>query len=543
TGMEYLQAQRSAAQTEALRQAEAFAEIQTRITDATRQILSTLGTLPAIQEQNWDQTTEILKAVHARNPDYLNFTVLDSRGIVTASSLLAAGIDLFERPHVQAAIQTGGFSSGEFLIGMIEDTPSFAFSLPVYDNNGDLVAIINTLYKLSSYAELFQTFNLPKDSFLGIVDRKGLRLYFYPPKETNPIGAPIVPRVWKKLLEGPDRGMFSDVSSDGASRYFGYKKLRLDPEQEPYMYVVYAVPQEAITRASRNIIFHYLGIMALASLITLFLAFRLSRLFFGSRLSRIIAMAEEIQRGNLSSRIHLEGDTSDLGHIAGALDNMAEAVEKRDKMLLEEAEALSVSLKEKEVLLKEVHHRVKNNLQLILSLIRLQTEFPLSPEEEKKVLEARVNAISLVHEMLYQSESLSKIELGDYTENLVSLIHSLHDNKHNIQTQVSVEKIYCQIDRAVPFGLLCDELVVNAFKHGLKNTENGRLTVTLIRSDGAVSLRVRDNGPGLPEGFSLAQGSGLGLQLADSLAAQIDGTLRWESDKGAHFIVEFPLAE
>ena len=174
------------AKLEVMRQAEAFAEIQTRITESTRQILSTLASLPAFAEGDWKHASDILKAVHENNPDYLNFTAVDSSGRVAVSSLLDPGTDLTDRPHIKDNLGTGKFGTGEYVVGLIGATPAFAYTCPVPENKGESRGIIATLYKLSSYDRLFESFNLPEDSFLGLIDKQGVRLYFYPPRKQTP---------------------------------------------------------------------------------------------------------------------------------------------------------------------------------------------------------------------------------------------------------------------------------------------------------------------------------------------------------------------
>jgi len=265
TGVEHGRHLEKNAMDEALHQAETFAEIQMRITESTRQTLSTLSSLPAIVEKKWEQVSEVLSVVHHRNEEYLNFTIVDSRGIVVASSLLSSGIDLHDRPHVKSAMKNRIFSTGEYVVGLIESTPSFAYSQPIIDDSGVIQGCINALYKLSSYGKLFDSFTLPPDSFLGILDRNGTRLYFYPPKETNPIGLSIKESVWRKIQEGKESGIFIDESSDSVSRYFGYKKIYLYPGGEPYMYVVYGTPTKQVLSITRRVTFRNLAIMMAAA--------------------------------------------------------------------------------------------------------------------------------------------------------------------------------------------------------------------------------------------------------------------------------------
>jgi two-component sensor histidine kinase len=543
TGFEHGRHLEEQAKNEALRQAEAFGDIQTRITEATEQVLATIASLPAVRARDWKQAGDILKAVHRQNQAYLNFSITDARGIVVASSLLTTGTDLSERPHVRNALASGQFSTGEFVIGLIESTPSFAFSYPLLDDNGKPYAVINTLFKLSSYATLFENFNQPDNSFIGLVDNKGIRVYFYPPKDTNPIGQPIKRSVWQSVLNGEGNGILLDTGSDGLVRFFGYKKLSLSAAEQPYMYVIFSLPRASVTGISRLITLRNIVIMVVSTLLSLALAGWLSALLFGSRLKRIVEMTERIRRGDLDARGVDEGDRSDLGRIAQALDSMALAIQKRDKALMDEAARLSASLEEKEILLKEVHHRVKNNLQLILSLIRLQDDANKPSEASRQDLESRISAMSLVHEMLYRTERFSDIDLASYTRSLAELVQGSYGNGMPKELTIDVDEVHCKLDKAIPFGLLLNELIANAFKHGLSGRRDGKLFIELRKVENMGTLIVRDNGGGLAPGFAISDTGGLGLRLADALAGQLGGELAWTSAEGAAFTVRFPLNE
>jgi two-component sensor histidine kinase len=303
------------------------------------------------------------------------------------------------------------------------------------------------------------------------------------------------------------------------------------------------MPRASVIGISRLITLRNSIILVLSTLVSLALASWLSTRLFGSRLKRILDTTELIRQGDLSVRAATEGDRSDLGRIAEALDSMALAIQKRDKALVDDAARLTSSLEEKEILLKEVHHRVKNNLQLILSLIRLQDDTNKPSDLARQDLESRISAMSLVHEMLYRTERFSDIDLASYTRSLAELVQSSYGNGLHKELTINVLEVHCKLDKAIPFGLLLNELISNAFKHGLAGRRDGKLVIELHSAEGLGTLVVRDNGGGLPEGFGLSDSSGLGLRLADALATQLGGTLAWSSEGGAAFTVRFPLDE
>jgi PAS domain S-box-containing protein len=203
---------------------------------------------------------------------------------------------------------------------------------------------------------------------------------------------------------------------------------------------------------------------------------------------------------------------------------------------------IKASLAEKEVLLKEIHHRVKNNLQIITSLLSLQSGKVESPEIQSLLRESqtRVKSMALVHEELYQSEDFSRVDFADYIRRLTSnLFHTYQTGPIPISLLVDVQELFLTVDTAVPCGLIINELVSNALKHAFRNREGGTVTIRL-QSDGAFYvLTVSDDGIGLPPGIDPATTESLGLQLVSTLTHQLGGTLSVTRDQGTRFEVQF----
>jgi PAS domain S-box-containing protein len=206
-------------------------------------------------------------------------------------------------------------------------------------------------------------------------------------------------------------------------------------------------------------------------------------------------------------------------------------------------EALKASLGEKEVLLKEIHHRVKNNMQVISSLMALQAD-QLQDAATKAVLQDvthRVRSMALVHEKLYQSADMAKVDFADYAQSLLGYLWRAHSTATaNIQLTLDLEHVLLSVNAAVPFGLILNELATNALKHAFKKTNTGEVIVSLRGSHaGVVHLRVRDNGTGLPPGFDWRQTKSLGLHLVRILARQLSASVDVSSTDGAEFSIRF----
>ncbi|MDL1898586.1 GAF domain-containing protein, partial [Anaerolineae bacterium CFX7] len=207
-------------------------------------------------------------------------------------------------------------------------------------------------------------------------------------------------------------------------------------------------------------------------------------------------------------------------------------------------EEIKLSLKEKEVLLKEIHHRVKNNLQIITSLLNLQSAQIKDPETLAMFREsqARVRSMALIHEKLYQSKDLARIDFSGYVRELmVYLFRSYTVSPDQIQTEFEMGEIYLGIDTAIPCGLIISELVTNAMKYAFPNGRRGRLAIALHpRDDGNLVLRIADNGVGFPDDFDWRESDSLGLQLVSTLTSQLHGKMEVSGRDGACFTLTFP---
>ena len=221
------------------------------------------------------------------------------------------------------------------------------------------------------------------------------------------------------------------------------------------------------------------------------------------------------------------------------------ALELENKERIKGEKLLQSSLNEKEVLLKEIHHRVKNNLQIISSLLYLQSK-KFENEDVKNIFkdsQTRVKSMSLVHEKLYQSKTLSHIDFKEYIQNLTNYIFSSYTNNKKIRMAIEAEEIKLNIDTAVPCGLIINELVSNAMKYAFPENfkiEKPVIKVAIKRLDELkYSLIISDNGIGLPEDYDQRQSKSLGLQLVNSLVAQIEGDLKVISEKGIEYRIVF----
>jgi two-component sensor histidine kinase len=250
-----------------------------------------------------------------------------------------------------------------------------------------------------------------------------------------------------------------------------------------------------------------------------------------ARANEILEVIMAFARQDFNKKVSVESGDSVLDGIGAGVN-----------MLGEELQHSTISLREKEQLLKEIHHRVKNNMQIISSLLSLQSENSDDGKFNALLRESRnrINSMALVHEMLYQSDDLSKIELKEYIETLCSSVHRSYVLPDSvIEFDYAIEKQeHFNIDKMIPIGLILNEAISNSLKHAFPQ-KKGKVTITLQRQNDKYSLTVSDNGLGFKNDFDPEKDSHLGIQLIYMLTEQLGGKLEVLNSKGVNYHIVF----
>jgi two-component sensor histidine kinase len=218
---------------------------------------------------------------------------------------------------------------------------------------------------------------------------------------------------------------------------------------------------------------------------------------------------------------------------------LSEAREKEARRVAEEQ--IRASLREKEIMLKEIHHRVKNNMQVISSMLNLELQRNADPAVHALFVESinRIRTMALVHERLYRSGTFTAVEFKGFLTQVAADLHRFY-NVQGVESRVEAEDLSLGIDLAIPCGMLVNELLSNALKHAFVGRSSGLVTVRLRRLiDGLLELMVEDSGVGIPEGDALRDVSSVGMTLVNALVTQIDGKMTIERNNGTKFTITF----
>jgi two-component sensor histidine kinase len=242
----------------------------------------------------------------------------------------------------------------------------------------------------------------------------------------------------------------------------------------------------------------------------------------GSRVPIELSMANLVLEKRIIGRVGVARDITDRQHAE---------------------ERIRASLLEKEVLLKEIHHRVKNNLQIISSLLNLQSKYINDPQALQMFIDNqnRVKSMAFIHEILFRARDITKIDFAEYIKTIsVQIFRSYGAYSKHIGLEVRVKDIVLDVDTAIPCGLIVTELVTNSLKHAFVDGREGSIYIRMSGNDaGTLTLVVQDNGVGLPYQIDLQSVDSLGMKLVSALVNQLDGSIEIDSSLGTTFTITF----
>ncbi len=259
------------------------------------------------------------------------------------------------------------------------------------------------------------------------------------------------------------------------------------------------------------------------------------------RANEILEVILSFARLDFAQKVSISSDDDVLDGIGAGVNMLGEEL-KHSALTIKEKEQLII---EKEHLLKEIHHRVKNNLQIVSSLLNLQSENIIDAKFLELIKESqnRINSMALVHEMLYKSVDLSKVDLKEYIQVLTGSVNMSYSSPTKaINFNYDIEAgIFLGVDTMIPIGLMLNEILSNSFKYAFPDKQNGIISIKLKRDKNNIDLIVFDNGIGLKKNFDIKKQGSLGMQLVHMLGEQIDAKISVKSEEGTHYEINFTI--
>ena len=316
----------AAAEQELLAFSRHLAQTQTQSTQAAKTLLEGLALLPEVRAADTAECGRLFASLLKINPAYAAIHLVDRDGELVASGSARGHANFAHTRHFRQALETRVFATGEYLIGVTLGVPVYTFGFPVLDDQGEARGVLLTSIRLDRYGELFKHTRFPENSFIGVCDRNGARLFRFPKDPGMPLGEPIRQAVFNGAASGPAEGLLLERGTDGVERIVAYQQLRLGPDQPPYMYFFVGAPRATFYANAQSGVLKDLGILFLAIGLTLISGWFLGGRTVGARLEELAEASKRIGQGDLSVRVGPAPEITEIDVLAGAFNNMAQSL-------------------------------------------------------------------------------------------------------------------------------------------------------------------------------------------------------------------------
>ncbi len=520
-------------ENEAFRQLDFTSYVQETINASTYQTLSTLAVLLAIEDTKPLSKQYLLKEVLWRNPEYMNIYLIDKTGKIIYSGYEDSRTTLSDYSFIKSALDGNGFTAGIFY-AEINSAPRLAYAITLRNSKGEPTGCVSVIYSLSSYEKLSDKLNETKRFRFILTDNNGVRIFCSSNEEAEKTRTMIDLKTLEAIEAGPDTGKLEMKSTEKAR--IVYKKIRLTDTQSPYLFMLLETSESELVTPIKQSILKSVLLLILTAIGSLFISSILGYLLIGKSLAKLIYSLKSIQSGDFSTRIDPENMPKEIKEVSFAINDMTGTLEKRNRERDIYEKELNSALYEKDTLLKEIHHRVKNNLQMILSLINIEKGNYSDIGLFSRQLESRINAMSSIYESLFLSESLARIEVNLLIKSIFSYIMEMYPY---IKSNISYPHLNINLELATSLSLILNELIINSAQHGRSADGSCELYLKIESMNKKITVTIKDNGPGFPPALDIDSTESFGLLLVKNLVNQIGGEITIQNHSGSVVIITF----
>ena len=525
---------------------------QAEIVASARTFLRTLAEMPEIRSGGKSECGRVLASMLGQFEQFTYVDAVDDEGAVTCvpplTSARASGAD---HAWFRRAIESEGFSVGGYAVGRGGKRSSIHFAYPIRID-GKVTGAVGAALDLDWLNRRFAQLPLEPEQVLTLVDAQGVILARSRQADRYVGTSMIAPDLAPKLTTQRE-GVLCTTYRDGSSWLLAFMPFGpSSPSGRPELILQLGIDQARIAAAARADFIESLGLLALAGALAIGVIW-----IGGSRLvirpaEHLAATADKMNAGDLSARMGPAYGQGEFSRLAKAFDAMAEALQRREAeyegnaaALARQEKALRTALSDKEFFLREVHHRVKNNLQAIVAMLNMHARLVADPasRESFRKLRWRVHAMGLVYQLVIASPVGSRIRLSDFLMGLADSLASSYgpdDRKIEFRRDLRADT-HISLDKAIPVGLVVTELLMTAYKHVFPSGQGEIRIATDLDDSGRVTLVIADNGigPALP---NADREGALGITLVKRLVEQIDGEMRIDKRLGTAWMIQFAVS-
>jgi two-component sensor histidine kinase len=503
----------------------------------TQRLLVNLAADPAIRTMARPECQEVLQRALENFPEYISISATEKDGTVKCTTSETGTLaNLTHRSWFQEAIASPGFTLSDYTVSQDLAEPVIVAASPIRDDDNEIQGVLHIDIDLDWLSLFVRASGVPPEGSVFLLDKNGIvltssKFELDQTEAAMPNAATLQQVVDRKLVD------FEAIGNDGQMRVYSSVAL-----PHGNVIVLFGLPSATtLGWIERDLLARLLSLAAiwLAGILAAIIG---TRLWVTRWVSQLRRTARAYSRGDFSARVDFSRAPVELRDLGNTLVNMADRLEAREN-------DLRSSLAQKDTLLKEIHHRVKNNLQTITSLLNIHLRSVTSAQAHQALeeVQTRVRALALVHHYLYESEDVRVVELRLFVGELCQVLHdTLSGAERPIRIEADVHNITIASERAVPIALLITEAVTNAYKHAFPDGRAGKILVAIHTLDETSALlTIRDDGVGYGAGTDLSTtvvaGRGVGMSLISAFARQLGEDLEVSGPPGTTIALKLRL--
>jgi two-component sensor histidine kinase len=507
---------------EALASARLIAAEMSQLMEGTRHLMLTITKHPSVPNDEAGCAAHFTDTVKSL-AIYREAALIDRSGRFHCSSIpIPPTLDVRDRAYFAEPLKTGRFTIGTVTVGRVTGERSLHVSMPYQSPDKTFDGVVVMILNPDRMAREFGRRTWPNEHRVSVLDREGNLVFMIPPTDTNELRAST--RAAYERSKSENNRTFITRNPSGSDEVTGVVRLDEDPRD---LYVAVSVDLDLALASLWDIAWRSM-ILALIAILLALLGATLAGMWLLQR--PILAMVDTARRreaGDASAQFPKASRGSELGLLSNALSAMSSKVDGL--------------LEQKEFLLRELQHRVMNSLQILSSLLLMQSRHAQSEETREQLKNARDRVLSMgtVYRHLYRTETVGPVEFGDF----LRIICSESENAYGgAKIVCDAEPLFVSGTTATSLAVLLHELITNALKYAYAESEAGEIHISLKRGrKGRIEFRVRDYGRGLPSDFDIENTSSLGFRVITATVKRFGGTLVYERlDPGTEFIISFP---
>ena len=487
--------------------------------------MTAMGKYPNIRDHE-EECTAYFKSVIADIPIYREAAIIDTDGKFHCSTIpIPPTLDVKDHIYFYEPLKTGKLTVGPITQGRIMHSKSIHLSMPYKDADGSIRGVIVVILNPEKLAEILPAYPWRSQHRLIVLDREGSLVLTIPPNDFENVGA-ISKMIFPRIAHAPS-GTIDIKDSNGRSEIIGFVPLN-DASQG--LFTAIAIDRDsALAEASvinvRAIAFNLVAIVLAVIGVWLAIYFMINR-----PIRALIKSARRQEAGDTFTQFPKLRFSTEFGQLSAALSRMSDRINEL--------------LKQKDLLLRELQHRVMNSLNILSSLLEVQRRYVVDPaaKEHLAVARNRIIAMGTVYRNLYQAHTLEYVDFSSFLNTICNTSEAAYVGTDKVSIEVEAEPLQLSGVHAISLGMLTHELITNALKHAYSDGASGSIKVTLKhKDDGSIELRFSDSGRGLPDNFQIETTFSLGMKVIASTVRQLGGTLEINRlEPGTEFVIRLP---